>query len=222
MKTLKLINFRLPLLLVVLSLVPILGGLNRLHDMTSSFSISPESFRFHKAPIPITFHILGASLFCCLGAFQFSHYFRARWPCWHRLTGRALVFFGLVCAFSGLWMTLCYQIPKPLQGTALYWVRLLVGCAMSAALILAVITIIQRNIPLHRAWMIRAYALAQGAGTQVLLFLPLIITQGEVTGLLRDVLMITGWGINLIVAEFIIHHLSTNNKSENYHALDSQ
>ena len=50
-------------------------------------------------------------------------------------------------------------------------VRLLVGSAMAASIVLAFTAIRRRDIPTHRAWMIRAYALAAGAGTQA-------ITQG--------------------------------------------
>ena len=43
----------------------------------------------------------------------------------------------------------------------------LVGSAMAASIVLGFAAIRRRDIPAHRAWMIRAYALALGAGTQV-------------------------------------------------------
>jgi hypothetical protein len=197
-------NFKVPTLLILLSLVPLLAGIIRIHGLAVGGEITPENVRFFNSPLPIIFHILSASFFCILGAFQFPQYFRNRWPNWHRLSGRALMFFGLISALSGVWMTLFYQIPNPLQGNALYWARLLVGSTMLISLILSLISVMKRNIQSHRAWIIRAYALGQGAGTQVLIFIPVMLVVGDVTGYLRDILMIMAWAINFIIAEFII------------------
>lgn len=51
-------------------------------------------------------------------------------------------------------------------------VRVVVGSAMLAFLLLGVAAILARDITRHRAMMARAYALGQGAGTQVILFIP--------------------------------------------------
>ena len=191
-------------MLIALSIIPILAGIVRVHDLVASGELTSENSRFFIAPIPIIFHIIAASFFCILGAFQFPQYYRHRWPNWHRLTGRALIICGLASALSGLWMTLFYQISNSLQGNSLYYVRILVSCAMTASIVLALSSIIKRNISSHRAWVIRAYALGQGAGTQVLVFIPFMIAIGDVTGLLRDMLMISAWVINILIAEFII------------------
>ena len=60
------------------------------------------------------------------------------------------------------------------------------------------------RIAAHRAWMIRAYALGQGAGTQVILMLPLTLIAGAPTYFLRDVLMTCAWGLNIVLAEWIV------------------
>jgi hypothetical protein len=52
--------------------------------------------------------------------------------------------------------------------------------------------------------MARAYALAQGAGTQALLLLPLTIAFGEITGLVRDLALTAAWIVNLAVVEWIL------------------
>ena len=56
--------------------------------------------------------------------------------------------------------------------------------------------------------MVRAYALGQGAGTQVLLLLPVTVLAGEVTGLARDVVMTGAWLGNLAVAEWMLRRAS--------------
>jgi hypothetical protein len=102
-------------------------------------------------------------------------------------------------------MTLQYAIPPPLQGSLLFWVRLAVGSGMALSLVLAVRAIRDGNVPSHQAWMLRAYALGQGAGTQVLFLLPPQLLSGEaVTGTPRDLLMTAAWAANVLVAESIV------------------
>lgn len=102
-------------------------------------------------------------------------------------------------------MTLRYTIPPQLQGSLLFWVRLVVGGGMALALVLALRAILDRNVASHRAWMLRAYAVGQGAGTQVLFLLPPQLLSGEaVTGMLRDVMMTAAWAANVLVAESVI------------------
>jgi hypothetical protein len=52
--------------------------------------------------------------------------------------------------------------------------------------------------------MLRAYALGMGAGTQVLIMLPVTLIVGAPTYLLRDVLMTSAWVINAALAEWLI------------------
>ena len=52
--------------------------------------------------------------------------------------------------------------------------------------------------------MMRAYAIGIGAGTQVLTNLPWFILFGKPGEFSRALLMGAGWGINLLVAEWII------------------
>jgi hypothetical protein len=139
-----------------------------------------------------------------LGAFQFSRGFRLRWPGWHRGAGKVLAVCGLLVGLSGVWMTVRYPIPAGLQGPLLYGVRIAVGAGMVAAIVIAWARILQRDVRRHEAWMIRAYALGQGAGTQVLVLLPWTLISGNSLGLTRDLLMTASWAINLVVAELIL------------------
>lgn len=197
-------DFKVPALLVVLSLVPTLGGAMRLTNLTGPAAATAEHARFAAAPAPIVIHVLCATLYCVLGAFQFSSAFRARFPGWHRGAGRLLVLCGLLAGASGLWMTVLYRIPADMQGSLLYVVRLAVGSAMVASIVIALSSILRRNVARHEAFMIRAYALGQGAGTQVLVLLPWMLVSGESGGLTRDLLMTLAWTINVVVAESII------------------
>ena len=101
-------------------------------------------------------------------------------------------------------MTSVYRIPPSLQGPLLYSVRLAVSFAMVASILFGVWTILHRNIPRHEAFMIRAYALGQGAGTPALVLLPWMLLSGKSGGLTRDLLMTLAWAINIFVAEWIL------------------
>jgi hypothetical protein len=69
----------------------------------------------------------------------------------------------------------------------------------------AILAIRARNVRAHRAAMLRAYAIGQGASTQTALFLlTLFILKIEPFGLARDILMLGAWVINLAVADLLI------------------
>lgn len=197
-------DFTAPTLLLALSAVPLVAGAFRLLSFATSAEVTPENARFVHFPVPIAIHVVCASLFSALGAFQFSRGIRQRWPVWHRKAGRLIAVCGLLTGASGLWMTVFYPIPAELQGPLLYGVRVLVATATMAAIGLAWLRALQRNFSQHEAFMIRAYAIAQGAGTQVLVLLPWMLLSGESGGLTRDLLMTLSWLINVVVGEAII------------------
>jgi uncharacterized membrane protein len=197
-------DFTVPALLVALSLVPTLGGVVRTMSVAGDTVTTPENARFLQAPAPIVLHLVAATTYSLLGAFQFSRGVRARWPTWHRHAGRVLALCGLLAGATGVWMTATYDIPVGMQGPLLYWVRLVVGTAMVTAIGLGVTSILRRDVKRHEAFMIRAYALGQGAGTQALVLGPWTLLTGESTGFTRDALMAVAWGINVVVGEWVI------------------
>jgi hypothetical protein len=69
----------------------------------------------------------------------------------------------------------------------------------------AIIAIRSRNLPAHRAAILRAYAIGQGASTQTALVLfAMILMQIEPLGFPRDLLMVGAWLVNLVIAELLI------------------
>ncbi len=202
-KRLTVSDWKVPALLLLLSLVPILGGIARFVNMSNG-SVTPDNARFVAAPLPIVIHVISATIYSLLGAFQFSKGFRLRWPGFHRRAGRVLVVCGVLAGLTGVWMTALYPIPSGLQGPILLAVRLVVGLAMVASIIIALSSILRRDVPRHEAFMIRAYAIGQGAGTQVLILGPWMLLTGQGVGVARDLLMALSWAINLGVAELII------------------
>jgi len=88
-------------------------------------------------------------------------------------------------------------------GDVLWVVRLVVGSAMAAFIVLGFTAIRRRDIAAHRAWMVRAYVLGVGAGTQAFTqgFGEALFGTGDLgTGLSVS----SGWIINAAVAEWVI------------------
>ncbi len=189
--------------LIALSIVPVLAGGARLVQLASGAPLTADNARFVAAPWPVVLHVIGSAIYCVLGALQFWPGLRRRWPRWHRGSGRVLVGCGLLAALSGLWMTRFYALP-PLDGMLLSAMRWLVGLAMTASLLLGLAAARRRDATAHRAWMMRAYALGLGAGTQVVTHLPWLLLPDLHTMAWRTLFMGLGWAINLAVAEWLI------------------
>jgi uncharacterized membrane protein len=198
-------SWPVPLALVLLSLIPVIAGSLRLAEIAGGPQLLPTNPRIDASPAPVVVHVLAAAVYAFLGAFQFSARLRRRHPRWHRRSGRIVVVAGLAVASSGLWMTLFYAGAP--GGDLLWGIRLLVGSAMAAFIVLGFAAIRRRDIPAHRAWMVRAYALAVGAGTQV-------FTQGigeallVISDLSTAISIGSGWVINAVVAEWVIRRPS--------------
>jgi hypothetical protein len=191
----------------MLSFVPVIAGAVRLSGLAGGANggvVTPENARFMANPAPVALHVLSAGLFCVLGALQFDAALRQRFPRLHRIAGRVASLCGIVAALTGLWMAAAYAIPAELQGPLLYAVRMVVGLAMALAVSVSIRAVLLRRIDQHRAWMVRAYALGQGAGTQVLILLPVTLMAGAPTFIFRDVLMASAWGLNMVFAEWVI------------------
>jgi uncharacterized membrane protein len=194
-------SWRVLAALLVLSLIPLVSGALRLVEIAGGPGLLPANPRIASSPAPLVLHVIGASVYVVLGVFQFSAGLRRRRPNWHRRSGRVAAAAGLVVAGSGLWMTLFY-VDGP-GGSLLWAVRLLVSTLTAAFIVLGFTAIRRHQVNAHRAWMIRAYALAVGAGTQA-------FTEGigeavlGVNDLSKALSMTAAWAINAAIAEWAI------------------
>ena len=64
--------------LLLLSAIPLAGGVFRLTQLNGGAAIMPENARFFASPIPVVLHIVSVSLYAILGAFQFVPSLRQR------------------------------------------------------------------------------------------------------------------------------------------------
>ncbi|MBG6225584.1 putative membrane protein [Arthrobacter sp. CAN_A2] len=196
-------SWLVPVGLILLSLIPVLAGAARLTELAAGPEVTVRNARFVAFPVPVVLHILSATLYTVLGAFQFVPSLRRGGRTWHRAAGRILFPAGLVAALTGLWMASFSALP-PSDGRLLLAFRLLFGTGMVLSLLLGVRAVMRGDTSTHGAWMTRAYAIGLGAGTQALILIvpELRGTPPDVT--MRALLMGAGWIINLGVAEVVI------------------
>ncbi len=189
--------------LLVLSAVPMFAGISRLLSLsTGRFTLDGHE-RFAADPWVAVLHMVGATAFATLGAFQFVPSLRR--GAWHRIVGRVLSVLGLGGAIAGTVMALRWA-PKAFDSAALNAVRAVVAIAMVLFIVLGVITARRRDFEAHGAWMLRAYALFLGAGTQVFTagFTALPFMQPHMSEGLAAASMAAGWIINALVAEWML------------------
>lgn len=161
-------------------------------------------------PLPFIVHVSLAPAALVLGLFQFMPRLRAKRPAIHRATGRLYVLCVGTSGLAGLWLSL-FAPGGPVAGVgfgalALLWISV-TGVAVAHA--------INRNIPAHRAWMIRSFALTL-AGVTLRLYLGGILLSGGGYTEASPWLAWLCWVPNIIVAEWWIareraRHMSVRN-----------
>lgn len=189
--------------LILLSLIPTIAGVARITQLTGGVVETAQNARFLDSPLPVVMHIVSATIFAILGAFQFVPALRRRRGGWHRIMGRILIPAGLLTALSGMWMAVFHAHPTG-DGDGLIVLRLIFGSAMVGCIALGIRAIMQRDFVVHSEWMTRAYAIAVAAGTQALVLIPESIIFGSANEVSRAAGMGAAWVINLAVAEFVI------------------
>ena len=190
------------------SFIPTFGGMFRIAELLTGTAFIPPNPRAIAEPFPIVLHIVGSFVFCLVGAFQFIPSIRRAHPDTHRTMGKITALAGILSALTGLWMTLFFTFPSELQGILLYWVRIILSIMMISLIIKAIISVRTGNIQAHGSAMLWAYAIGQGASTQAFLGIGWMAVSGiEPIGAVRDILMVSGWVINLLVAEYIVVRL---------------
>lgn len=206
MTPLRKTTWRLPILLILLTILPIVASLYRLGDLalTNPATVTdPDVLRFFQAPFPIALHVAFGSLFLVLGAFQLSPGLRNRHRRLHKRMGYAAAMSALLFSLSGIWMVFAYES----HSLANKWIdvgRLFFGSANAIFILLGVWFAISKNLPAHRAWMIRGYALAATTGIQSYLIAIVTVANGAFDPALADAMMWLGWIIGVISAEWIL------------------
>ena len=146
-------------------------------------------------------HIVAMTVYCLLGAFQFSPALRGRRR-WHRTAGRVLIPVGFVAALGAAWLAVFFSGPPDQLPLAM--VRLVFASAMLVFVALGTAAVIRRAFVMHGDWMARAYAIGVGNGTQSLVVILWTVPLGEVDAWGETWLVATGTLITALVAEILI------------------
>ena len=183
--------------LLLLSALPVVGGVLRLSELTAD---SADALPM-AVVVAITAHIVSMSVFCVLGAWQFSAARRHR-SGWHRTAGRVLIPAGVIAAVSSVPLGVFFTGPPDERALAL--VRVVFAAAMTVFLLHAFVAIRRRDMSAHGAGMTRAYAIAVAGGTQALVVVAWTIAVGDVDASSETWLVALGFVINSVVAELLI------------------
>src|SRR3954463_11578664 len=195
-------SWPVPAALIALATIPVIAGVLRLVQLSGGAATLPPNPRFNATPIPVVVHIVSAIVFAVVGAFQFVPRLRRRRRAWHRRAGRVVVVAGLGVALSALWLNQFFPRAHATRDIV-YPLRWVFGVALVVTLVLGFRAARRRNFPRHRLWMIRSFAIALVAGTQVftLGFGGAIFGTGD---LAQALMLVAAWAINLAVAEWVI------------------
>jgi NADPH:quinone reductase-like Zn-dependent oxidoreductase/uncharacterized membrane protein len=185
--------------LLVLTIIPLLGGFARLASIAHIAAPQADQGRFAARPWVLVAHVVSGLLFAALGALQFVPSLRSGGSRVHRALGRVLVAAGIVAGLSGMAVMLVFA-PAPTQGPPLHAMRALSGVALVGFIARGVAAIRARDFTAHQAWMKRAYAIGVAPGVQALSIAPLFVIAGD-TELTYTLGMAAGWVISLAVAE---------------------
>jgi len=117
---------------------------------------------FAHYPILTLVHVVPGLLFMMLGPLQFVPTIRARHLRWHRLSGRIFIICGVVIGLSALAMS--FAMPA-IGGFNQAAATTLFATFFLIALCKAFWHIRQREIALHREWMIRAFSVGLAVAT---------------------------------------------------------
>ncbi len=183
--------------LLALAALPTLFGIVRLLGFVTGRATLPDHARVAEHAWPLVLHIVGATGFAILGAFQFHAPLQRRR--WHRVAGRCAVLLGIVGALTAMW--LATMVPPSADDAS--WLRgpRFAAGASTLACLLAGFVVAARDVAAHRAWMTRAYAIALGSGTQFFTVAPYMMLAERRSETVSSVLLVAGWVINLAVAE---------------------
>lgn len=190
--------------LSALLVIPVSGSLYRITQMVSGGPVTPDNARFFELPWVLVLHAGGLSLFAILAVVQLATPLRQRAPRLHRIMGRFAALAVVGGALAGLWMVYAvpgqFDVQWPMDLARIVAAGLIVGFIANG-----ICAAIRGRTEVHRRAMLRATAVVFSAATQPLYFIPILLVFGEPeSGFANALLFSGGWGINLLVVEWII------------------
>lgn len=194
----------LVLALVFCTFIPVLVALVETVQIPTG-TYPEDSAHLNVAPVSWFLHALASAAFGITGPVNLALALRRRFGRLHRVTGRVFFGAGVVLGLSAL--SLLHVVDA--QSTPVIDVaRGAFGLALLVALATAMAAIRRRDIPDHRTWMIRAYAIGMGSGTVDLVSFPIYLVSGQpLNGLASDLVFASWWALNVGFAEWVIRRI---------------
>lgn len=168
---------------------------------TGTLPADPADVHYVKHVLMISLHIIPGLCFLILGPLQFVPTIRARWPKFHRWSGRIFIVSGLITAVTAVTMNMVFPPVGGLFKSAAVYIFSL---AQIITLIVALHAILHRNIARHRAWMIRAFAIGLSVSTMRFFFIPAYFLYGIPDDFTIALGMWVGFLTNIFIAELIL------------------
>ena len=134
---------------------------------------------YFEQPAAVIVHGASGILFFLTMPFQFAPALRNRYIKWHKMAGKIAVLAGYVLAVSGVWM---HHTLSPNVFGAPYVSLVTMSAMMCGAFSLALWHIINKNVELHRKWMIRGVAVTLAAVTPLFLEALIYLVFGQFDG----------------------------------------
>ena len=137
----------------------------------------PYNPGFLRYPTIVALHVGLGGVYLALAPFQFVKRIRSRHLAYHRWAGRVLVSIGFVVGVTALFIGLVI----PFSGWPERVIIGLFGGLFLLALGKGFVNIRAGRVASHRAWMIRAFAIALSIATMRLIFIPALLVAADLT-----------------------------------------
>ena len=159
-------------------------------------------------PWAVIIHGISGVLFFISAPMQFSPALRSKYLKLHKYSGYLVFVSGYIMALSAVWM---HHTLTPNDLGPRYIGLVIMAFAMCLCFSMALKHIIQKNVPAHQAWVIRAMAVTLGAITYLFIEITFILTLGQIDGfkplileLLHNYGRIVAVAVNLLIAQRLI------------------
>jgi uncharacterized membrane protein len=161
--------------------------------------------RLSDTPLTHFIHAGAGATFGLIGPLQFYSAFKRKFGQIHKILGRIYVASGTCLALSAIHLL----ITHPLGSTPVLDItRALMGIAVGVSIWVALRAALARDIPRHKAWMIRSYTFGMGSSPIVFVYLPyLILADAAMPPLVNDLQFVVIWGVCILVSERVIRRM---------------
>ena len=147
----------------------------------------------------LVIHVAGGVTALLVGPLQFVRLIRARWPAFHRATGRIYIIACAIGAPSGFMLALG-STAGPVAGSAFA----LLAVLSAAFTWLGYRAAVERRFGDHREWMLRSYALTSAAITLRLMLPTAVFVLDQEFDQAYRVIAWLSWTTNLALVEYHI------------------